>query len=1075
METPGLDKERKVVTVLFADLVGFTSRAEELDPEDVEAILRPYHERLRAELERHGGTVEKFIGDAVMALFGAPIAHEDDPERAVRAALAIRDWIAEEGDLNLRIAVNTGEALVNLGARPEVGEGMASGDVVNTTARLQAAAPVNGILAGEATYRATSHVINYREGAPVEAKGKANPIPVWEAVEALSRFGVDVPHQARTTLVGRQRELAVLRDALERARRELSPQLVTVVGVPGMGKSRLVYELFQLIEADPEIINWRQGRSLPYGEGVSFWALAEMVKAQAGILETDGVSEAETKLEAMVAELMPEASDQEWILRHVRALAGAAGSDASVPREEAFAAWRHFLEALAELRPLVLVFEDLHWADDVLLEFVDHLVEWASGVPMLVVGTARPELVERRPGWGGGKPNATTLSLSPLSDDDTTRLIGALLGRAVLTVAEQTRLLLRSGGNPLYAEQYVRMIEERADDEELPLPESIQGIIAARLDALAPAEKTLLQDAAVIGKVFWPAATAALGGRGGASPLDESLHALERKQFVRRERRSSVADEIQYAFLHVLVRDVAYGQIPRATRIDKHRRAAEWIESLGRREDHAEMLAHHYLNALELLRAASQEISELAPQARVALRDAGDRARGLAAFATAARFYEEALELWPQEARTERADLLFRLGLALSSMGADEGREMLERARAELLAVGDRGRAAEADSFLAEHWWMRGERDCCFEHLERALHLARTAPPSAEKARVFSQVSKYRMLANEDPEVEAGEALELAESLGLDEIRANVLITIGTARSLAGAGGGREEVQRGLEIALAGNWLDAAIRGYTNLSFLSGGLVGELGEALRLNLEAEHVAERLGSVLRQRYARGNTIALWLEVGEWDRCLRAADEFLARSQELGPHYMDSEVHGARAYIRLARGDVEGALADQSKALARARSAKDPQTLNPALGLSAWILHATGLTREARQLAAELISAVQGPPGINNITWVAEPLGLAEPLSEALRAVDDRPWFETARRVLDGDFEQAAQLFDQMGAAKFAALARLRAAEKLVKAGRRAEADTQLQQALAFWRALGATTYIRESEALLAASA
>ena len=280
-----------MVTVLFCDLVGFTARAESLDPEDVEALLGPYHAQVRAELERHGGTVEKFIGDAVMALFGAPVAHEDDPERAVRAALAIHDFALEEG-LELRIGVTTGEALVRLDAQPESGEGMASGDVVNTAARLQAAAPVNGILVSEATQRATRDAVDYEEAPAVEAKGKSEPVAVWRATAARSRFGVDVTHHARAELVGRERELAILSDAFERARQERVPQLVTLVGVPGIGKSRLVYELSRIADAEPELITWRQGRCLAYGDGVAFWALAEMVKAQAGIDERDSEDEA---------------------------------------------------------------------------------------------------------------------------------------------------------------------------------------------------------------------------------------------------------------------------------------------------------------------------------------------------------------------------------------------------------------------------------------------------------------------------------------------------------------------------------------------------------------------------------------------------------------------------------------------------------------------------------------------------------------------------------------------------------------------------------------------------------------
>ena len=689
-------EERKVVTVLFADLVGFTSRAEQMDPEDVRALLSPYYARLRSELERFGGTVEKFIGDAVMALFGAPAAHEDDPERAVRAALAIRDWAREEEQIQVRLAVHTGEALVVLGARPGQGEGMAAGDVVNTAARLQAAAPVNAVLVGERTFRQTRAVIEYRHAAPVAAKGKRDPVPVWEAVAARARPGVDVPHQARTALVGRDRELGVLRDALARVRAEHTPQLVTLVGVPGIGKSRLVFELGQVAEADPELISWRQGRSLPYGEGVSFWALAEMVKAQAGILDGDAPGEAEAKLAAMTTDVLGGAPEVDWVGRHLGALAGldSGGVPAGGDRSEVFSAWRQFFEALAEARPLVLVFEDLHWADDGLLDFVDYLAEWAGGVPLLVVGTARPELLARRPGWGGGKPNALTLSLAPLSDQDTARLIGSLLGSPVLEAGQQTVLLAQAGGNPLYAEQYVQMLAEQGSGRQPPLPESIQGIIAARLDLLAPPEKRLLQDAAVVGKVFWPGAVAALGGGADRDELEGYLHGLERRQFVRRERRSSVAGETQYAFVHVLVLDVAYGQIPRATRAGKHAAAAGWIESLGRAEDHAEMLAHHYLSALDLARGVGQDTAGLTPPARTALRAAGDRAMALNAFASAVGYYRAALALWPQDAQEQRAGLLRLLGTALHEAGE------LDQAEA-VLAEGSRVAAAAGAATLA--------------------------------------------------------------------------------------------------------------------------------------------------------------------------------------------------------------------------------------------------------------------------------------------------------------------------------------------------------------------------------------
>ena len=462
-------EERKVVTCLFCDLVGFTARAESMDPEDVRRLLQPYHAQVRLELERFGGTVEKFIGDAVMAVFGAPVAHEDDPERAVRAALSIRDKLAEQGELEVRIGITTGEALVALDARPEAGEGMASGDVVNTAARLQSAASPGAILVDETTFRATERAIELEEAPPVDAKGKASPVPVWEALRARARVAVE--RTGGAALVGREEELALLRGTLTRVVRERASQLVTLVGVPGIGKSRLVFELFQTIETGEHgLVFWRHGRSLPYGDGVTFWALREMVKAQAGILESDSGEQAGEKLREAVERFIHDPADAGWIERKLRPLAGLETDDAWAGdrRDESFAAWRRLLEAIADERPLVLVFEDLHWADDVLLDFVDYLVEWASGVPILVLATARPELLSRRPGWGGGKVNSSTLLLSPLTNEETTRLLHALLGRSALDADLQTRLLEHAGGNPLYAEEFTRMLVVRPDEVVLP-------------------------------------------------------------------------------------------------------------------------------------------------------------------------------------------------------------------------------------------------------------------------------------------------------------------------------------------------------------------------------------------------------------------------------------------------------------------------------------------------------------------------------------------------------------------------------------------------------------------------------
>jgi class 3 adenylate cyclase/tetratricopeptide (TPR) repeat protein len=1076
-------EERKVVSVLFADLVGFTSRSERLDPEDVRALLSPYYARLRTELERFGGTVEKFIGDAVMALFGAPVAHEDDPERAVRAALAIRDWVVEEqADLQVRIAVNTGEALVALGARPSQGEGMASGDVVNTTARLQTAAPVNGILVGETTYRATSQVITYRAAEPVTAKGKAEPVRAWEALEARSRLGVDLTAASRAPLVGRQRELNVLRDALQRTRGERSPQLVTLVGVPGIGKSRLVGEMFQAVDEDPsEFIHWRQGRSLPYGDGVTFWALAEMVKAQAGILETDTPDEAEEKLESSVAALVPDPADAQWIRGHLRPLAGlSSGTEpGSDRREEAFTAWRRFFEALAEQNPLVLVFEDLHWADDNLLDFVEHLVDWSGGMPMLVVCTTRPELFERRPGWAGATRNATRLWLSPLSDDETSQLISSLSERLVMPAKAQKALLARAGGNPLYAEQYVRMLAERGDADEFPLPETVQGIIAARLDALSVDEKRLLQDAAVLGKVFW---LGAITGGLDRHTAELSLHALERKDFIQRAHRSSVAEEAEYAFLHVLVRDVAYGQIPRGERAEKHRLAAEWFGSLGRPEDHAEMLAHHFLSAIELRRAAGQlSDAPFTDRALASLRDAGDRAYSLNAYAGAAGYYESALEL-AAPGSLERAHLLFKLGKTRRVAG-DVGVELLMSARDALLAAGDNGVAAEAEIELAMLLSDRGETSLASECIGRVRELLDDLELSRSKARVISFISGFLMTAGESHEaIRVGrEALRMAEQLDLDEERSRALSTIGSSRILRGDYGGIEDLERSVAIGLRANSPTEIYRSQSNLGegFWK---LGQLRRGSACWQDAEDTALRFGQIVQTRWIRSMRSDEQYVLGWWEESLIRANELLAEVEAGTPHLMASACYVTRAQIRLGRDDVPGALADAERALWRARVDMDGQNLVWVLSAGMDVFSEHGDLERAELLADEFLAGLRSREyGVGDaivrahtVTWTLARLARGQELIDALTHAET-PWLRVAILFTSGNLEAAADLCSAIGAATQEARDRLWLAKALIEQNRRAEADIQLQRALVFYRSVGATRYIRQAEALLAASA
>ncbi len=1071
-----------MLSVLFCDLAGFTSRAERLDPEDVRALLGGYHARLRAELEHFGGTVEKFIGDAVVALFGAPAAHEDDPERAVRAAIAIRDAIAEQNeaagnDLHVRIGVTTGEAMVALDALPAAGEGMASGDVVNTCARLQSAAPIDGILVDETTHRATQRTIEYREAEPVLAKGKERPIRVWEALAARSRHGVDVVQRGRAPLVGRDDELALLTGALARARNERSPQLVTLVGVPGIGKSRLVWELFQIVDADPELMWWRQGRSLPYGEGVTYWALGEMVKAQAGILETDGEESAAEKLHAIVAELVTEDGDARWIEGHLRPLVGLASSVefAGDRRGEAFAAWRRLFEALSDGSPTVLVFEDLHWADDDLLDFVDYLVEWASGVPLLVVGTARPELLDRRPSWGGGKRNALTVSLSALSDEETARLVASLLDRPVLDADVQSGLLARAGGNPLYAEEYVHMLRERGERTELTLPETLQGIIAARLDTLPAPDKALLQDAAVIGKVFWVGALAEISDT-ARWQVEERLHALERLEFVRRDRRSSVASESEFVFRHALVRDVAYGQIPRSRRGQSHRRIAAWIESLGRPDDNAEMLAHHYLAALELARATGEDVSVIAGRACAVLSDAGDRALALSAYTAAMRAYRAATEL-AQPGSLERARLLLATARAEHRDDYSAGEAALAEALEALTPHGAVEDMAEAQLRLADVVWRAGDQRRMLEHLEQGVSLLRDAAPSPQKAFVIGEASRLLMLTSSQAEAIAlgREALAMAEALALDELSADVRVTVGTARGSLGEVGGIEDIEQAIGLGRAGGFGNVIVRGCVNAA----AILWYLGDVRRSD-EYVGIARKAAIEIRHaeamRWTKSETAtsAYWL--GRWAEAERTAEEIIGELDARPVHYLDATAHWVRAEIRLARGDFAGARSDAGWQLDFARGAADPQILWPALAGSARVMLAIGDGALSQALIDEILTRRDTGAGIMLGAYFEAAVVLAEREDAerlcrlAEHSLLETPWHRAAALLAERELVRAADLLGEIGVPVDEAYVRMLAAER-----RDAGAETQAARALAFWRSVGATAYARRCEALLPASA
>ncbi len=1055
------------MTVLFADLVGFTSRAERLDPEDVTRLVGPYYGRVRAELQRFGGTVEKFIGDAVMALFGVPVVHEDDAERAVRAAFAIRRAIDElnradaELDLQVRIGINTGVALVDLDADPASGEVLATGDVVNTAARLQQHAAVASIVVGDATYRLTAAAVEYAELEPIAAKGKHDPVPAWEAVALRSEAAV--AGSVRAPLVGRAAELRSLRAAIESP-----PGFVTVIGPPGIGKSRLVAELQWSLATGGEPAVWRRGRCLPYGSGIAYWALGEVVKEQAGILETDDAQVADRKLRAAVAAAVP-GEDSGWVTGHLRPLVGLGPIEQPTAdaRAEAFSAWRRFLEALAAEAPLVVVFEDLHWADEGLLDFVEHVRGWAKAPRLGVICTARPELLERRPGWPG------VFRLEPLSREDTSTLLGLLVGAEPPADEVWEGLLDQAAGNPLYAEEYARMLSEQPAERELPPPESVQAIIAARLDALGVEAKSLLQDAAVVGKSFWASALSAMSGR-TVDAVDATLAELQRKELVRPQPRSAVAGENQYTFWHALVRDVTYAQIPHARRAERHRRAAEWIESLAPdRAALAEMLAHHYSSAIEYAKLSRQASAPLEERARIVLRDAGDRAFRLFAFPAAVGFYRAALDLWPPD-DPEHPSLCLRH--ARSRFWAEGGGDDdLSVARDELAAAGDREGAAAAEVMLSRLAFTRGERDRALELARSAAARLEDAPPSRAKTDALGNLTAFLSITGEhERAIEVGRgAIRMAEELKLDDLRAHALTHVGFSRVTVGDLEGIRDLDESVEISGRLN-APGTVQAHANLASLHASL-GDLSKAWGLYAEARRLAERFGDARALHWLAAEEMYERYWKGEWDDALELVESLLSE----GERYVASECRRVRACIQLVRGDLGAAATDSAGALEAARRAKDPQLVYPCLALRARVLLAAGDADAAAELAEELLGLWSGPRNEIASFWavdlavVLDELGRGGELVAVAAASKPRTrWLETAELLAAGAPSAAARAFAEMGALPEEALARRRAFERLVEQGEGGAAAAELERAAAIYRRIGAGAALRECEALLA---
>ena len=845
---PGSGAERRLVSVLFADLVGSTTLAEDRDPEESRDLLSRFFESASEVIARYGGTIEKFIGDAVMAVWGVPTAHEDDAERAVRAALDLvsaASSITDSGSgqpLQLRAAVLTGEAAAPIGAQ---GQGMVAGDLVNTASRLQSVAPPGSVLVGESTYRATSEAIAYEEAGEQVLKGKTAPVVAWRAVRVLGmRGGAGRRSALEAPFVGRDEELRLVKDLFHATVRERKPRLVTVIGQAGIGKSRLGWEFEKYVDGVTVTAYWHAGRSPSYGEGISFWALAEMVRERAGIAESDTPDVARDRLAACLDQWLTDAEERRWVEPRLAGLLGLEEMPAG-QREELFAAWRTFFERIADRDPVILVFKDLHWADAGLLEFIEHLLNWSRSHPIYVLAMTRPDLLERQPGWGSGVRNATTIALEPLGDEPMAELLRGLVSG--LPEDAIAAVVARAEGVPLYAVETVRMLIDRgqlvpADGgyhlnepiDRLAVPDSLHALVAARIDANTPEDRSLLADGAVLGQSFTFPAISGLTGRSEEAVLP-SLDRLVRRELLIRDDDPRSPERGQYRFVQAVVREVAYETLSKADRRAKHIAAARYYETVGD-EELSGVLANHYLEALRATRPGP-EADALGAQARIALRAAADRAIALHAWTVAEGHLADAIEI-----TTDPAELA-ALHLAIAQTGGQLARpEGVEHAlkAAELAAgLGDRGTENRARALAAQIYVNRSMGAEALAILEPASAGLGEGEPKA--APIFAELGRVYMMTDRNVEsVDMSErALRAAAPQRDTEVIVNALVTQGSAVGNLGRFDEAEAILRGaMNLADRAGHISAALRARNNLASI---LIVEAPQSTLLPLANESV------------------------------------------------------------------------------------------------------------------------------------------------------------------------------------------------------------------------------------------
>ena len=1051
--TEASSAERRLVSVLFADLVGFTTLSESRDAEQVRDLLSRYFATAGQIIGSYGGTVEKFIGDAVMAVWGAPTAFEDDAERAVRSALDLVAAVAALGDeigadLQLRAGVLTGEAAVTLGAS---NQGMVAGDLVNTASRLQSVAPPGTVLVGEATMQAASDAIAFEPAGEQLLKGKAAPVPAFRALRVVAqRGGVGRSEQLEAPFVGRAPELRMLKDFHVATGAERRPRLVSIIGQGGIGKSRLVWEFLKYIDGVTEVVYWHEGRSPAYGEGISFWALAEMVRSRATITDADDPALARAKLSGSLDEYVTDEAERRWIEPRLLQLLGldASEADARPDRESLFAAWRVYFERIAEHGVVILVFEDLQWADDGMLDFIDHVLEWTRDRPIYLIGLARPELLDRRADWGAGRRNFTSLVLEPLTAGEMRELLTGLVPGLPDVVVE--RILERAEGIPLYAVETVRMLlanglltveggvgRPTGDLAELSVPASLHALIASRLDGLEGEDRALLQAASVIGKTFTVEAVAAVSGL-ETDAVAGHLRGLVRREMLTVEANPRSPELGQYGFVQGLVREVAYGTLARKDRRRLHLAAARYFETLDD-EGIAGALAEHYVAAYQA-QPEGPEGQAVAAQARVALRGAADRARSLGSFVQAMRFLERALEVTtdPLEEfalRTAAGDAALLAGLV------DEPLAHTARALELARELGDdRGRILGATLELAFAHGVTGHMVEDVALLEAAQEEFREFEGTRDWVRLSAELARaYLLLTRGDDAVRIIDAtLPTAERLELTRETLELIITRGAA--LAGMGRPREgtiALIGAVSAASAAGIATSELRGRVNLSYAAAG--DDPALAYRTAREGLELSRKLGMQGYAYYLIGNAAEMAIRMGDWDWALAELEQTVAEIEhDTAAQLRQAEILGLRGH------DVA---ADLQRIADLAAGWTELQAQSTVGESQAIVALARGDLRAALDLAQAAYRINVAPDGTAMGTAIRAAAGLrdGEAVADALRVLEPFPGRVTTAVRHEGEavlaglagrrkeslagFLDAIQRWKDLGLAVEAALAQL----------------------------------------------